>query len=115
MKNYIQGGDTVTLTAPYAVTSGQGALVGSIFGVATGDIANAAVGEFKTTGVFDLTKAASQAWTVGVRIYWDDAAKVCTTAAAAGANKLIGVALVAVGSGAGETIGRVRLSAAFTI
>lgn len=113
MKNFVQAGDTLTLTAPYAVSSGAGALVGSLFGVATGDVANGAEGEFKTTGVFDLTKVGSQAWTVGARVYWDDTAKACTTTAST--NKLIGVAVAAVGSGAGETVGRVRLSAAFTL
>ena len=29
MKNYVQPGNTITLTAPYAVTSGDGLLVGS--------------------------------------------------------------------------------------
>ena len=37
MKNYVQPGATLTLTAPYAVVSGDGLLVGSIFGVATTD------------------------------------------------------------------------------
>ena len=36
MKNYVQPGNTITLTAPYAVTSGDGLLVGAIFGVAAG-------------------------------------------------------------------------------
>ena len=36
MKNYVQPGNTITLTAPYAVTSGDGLLVGSIFGIASG-------------------------------------------------------------------------------
>ena len=30
MKNYVQPGNTITLTAPYAVASGDGLLVGSI-------------------------------------------------------------------------------------
>jgi len=115
MKNFVQEGDVITLAAPYTVVSGDGLLVGSIFGVATASAASGDAVETAVTGVFDLAKTASQAWTVGARIYWDDATKLCTTVAAAGANKLIGVALVAVGSGAGETIGRVRLSANFTI
>lgn len=113
MKNFIQDGDTLTVTAPYALLSGQGCLVGSIFGVACSDALISTEVEIKTTGVFDLVKAGSQEWTVGARIYWDDTAKVCTTTAAS--NKLIGVAAAAVGSGAGETIGRVRLTAAFTL
>lgn len=113
MKNYVQPGQTLTVTAPYAVASGAGVLVGSLFGVATAAAALSATVEIETEGVFDLVKAGSQAWTVGARIYWDDTAKNCTTTAAS--NKLIGVAVAAVGSGAGETIGRVRLSAAFTL
>ena len=33
MKNYVQPGNTITLTAPYAVASGDGLLVGAIFGI----------------------------------------------------------------------------------
>ena len=33
MKNYVQPGNTITLTAPYAIASGDGLLVGSIFGI----------------------------------------------------------------------------------
>jgi predicted RecA/RadA family phage recombinase len=36
MKNFVQPGNTITLTAPYAVASGDGLLVGYIFGVAAG-------------------------------------------------------------------------------
>ncbi len=62
-------------------------------------------------GVFDLPKATGAAWTQGVRIYWDDTAKNCTTTPST--NKLIGVAMAAALSG--DTIGRVRLSGAFTL
>ncbi|CAH1657147.1 Putative RecA/RadA family phage recombinase [Hyphomicrobiales bacterium] len=111
MKNYIQPGDTLTLPAPYAVASGDGALVGTVFGVATGTYANAEEGEFKTNGVFDLKKKASQAWTVGAAIYWDNTNKEATTTTTD--NTKIGVAVLAVGSSAGETIGRVRLNGSF--
>lgn len=113
MKNYVQPGQTLTVAAPYALSSGDGALVGSLFGVASADADSGADVEIVTEGVFDLAKVGSQAWTVGARIYWDDTNKYCTTTAST--NKLIGVAVAAVGSGAGETTGRVRLSAAFTI
>jgi predicted RecA/RadA family phage recombinase len=111
MKNYVQPGATLTLTAPYAVTSGDGLLVGSIFGVAAGDAASGATVEAALTGVFDLTKIGSQAWTVGAKVYWDDTNKRCTTVATD--NTLIGVAVEAVASGAGDTIGRVRLNGSF--
>ena len=111
MKNYVQPGATLTLTAPYAVTSGDGLLVGSIFGVAAGDAASGATVETALPGVFDLTKIGSQAWTVGAKVYWDDTNKRCTTVATD--NTLIGVAVEAVAGGAGDTIGRVRLKGSF--
>ena len=67
--------------------------------------------ETALVGVFDITKVGSQAWTVGAKIYWDDTNKRCTTVATD--NTLIGVAVEAVASGASDTIGRVRLNAAF--
>ena len=59
----------------------------------------------------DITKVGSQAWTVGAKVYWDDTNKRTTTVATD--NTLIGVAVEAVASGASDTIGRVRLNAAF--
>lgn len=111
MRNFVQPGDTITLTAPYAVASGEGLLVGSIFGVATGTAAGGEPVETALVGVFDLTKIGSQAWTVGAKVYWDDTNKRCTMVATD--NTLIGVAVEAVASGASDTIGRVRLNAAF--
>jgi predicted RecA/RadA family phage recombinase len=52
-----------------------------------------------------------QAWTVGAKVYWDDTNKRCTTVATD--NTPVGVAVEAVASGAGDTIGRVRLNAVF--
>ena len=37
MKTYVDSGKTVTLTAPAAVNSGKGILIGSLFGVAQND------------------------------------------------------------------------------
>ena len=39
MKNFIQPGDSLTVSAPYAVTSGQGVLIGALFGIAAYDAA----------------------------------------------------------------------------
>ena len=111
MKNFVQPGNTITLTAPYAVASGDGLLVGSIFGVAAGTAALNESVETTLTGVFDLTKIGSQAWTAGARIYRDDTNKRATNVATS--NTLIGVATEAVAGGAGDTVGRVRLNGAF--
>lgn len=105
MKNFVQQGGTVTLTAPYAVASGAGALVGSTFGVATGDVANGASGEFVTSGVFDLLVLGTDTIDMGQKIYWDNTNKRCTETAAA--NYLIGAALEAKLNG--PTTVRVRL------
>lgn len=111
MKNYVQPGNTITLTAPYAVASGDGLLVGSIFGVAAGAAALGEPVETALVGVFDITKIGSQAWTAGARIYWDDTNKLTTNVETS--NTLIGVAIEAVAGGAGDTIGRVRLNGSF--
>lgn len=111
MKNYVQPGNTVTLTAPYAVASGDGLLVGAIFGVAAGTAALGEAVEAALTGVYDLKKVASQAWAAGDKVYWDNTAKEATKTTTS--NTLIGVAVVAVAGGAGDTIGRVRLNASF--
>lgn len=111
MKNYVQPGNAITLTAPYAVASGDGLLVGSIFGVASCTAALGETVEAALVGVFDLTKVGSQAWTAGAKVYWDNTNKRCTTVATD--NTLIGMATEAVASGAGDTIGRVRLNGAF--
>lgn len=108
MKNYVAAGDKLTFTAAADYASGAGVLLGSLFGVAQGAIVNGGQGTIALTGVYDLTKVGSQAWTVGALIYWTGTA--CTNVAST--NKLIGVAVAAVGSGAGETTGRVRLNGA---
>ncbi|MTW18344.1 DUF2190 family protein [Rhodoplanes serenus] len=110
MRNYVQPGRTITLAAPYAVTSGDGLLVGAIFGVATASAALGEPVETCLTGVFDLKKVGSQAWAVGDKVYWDNTNKEVTKTV--GSNTPIGAAIEAVGNGAGETIGRVRLNGA---
>lgn len=118
MFTYLQDDDRIVATAPYAVATGAGCLVGSLFGVAESAIANGARGVLILEGVFTLAKATGTAWTEGLRLYWDDAAKNVTTNAAAGANKLIGVAtLLATFAmpASGDTTGTVLLTKAFTI
>lgn len=106
MKNFVQPGNTVPVPAPYAVTSGGGLLIGSLFGVASTSAESGALVETAMVGVFDLAKVAAEAWTIGAPIYWDDTAKLATTVGSG--NSLIGVATaVAVTA---TTAGRVRLN-----
>jgi len=106
MKTYIQAGDKVTVTAPAAVSSGDGVLVGSIFGIAESDAESGAPVVLVRTGVVEHAKTAAQAWTQGVKIYWNDSGKVMTTAAAG--NTLVGAA--AEGAGNPSATGKVLLT-----
>lgn len=106
MRNYVQEGEALTLLAPYDVLSGDGLLVGSIFGVACGDALSGATVVAATEGVFSLTKVSAQAWAVGDKIYWDNGAKKTTTVSSG--NTLIGTA-VAIAANPSAT-GQVRLN-----
>ena len=71
MKNFVQQGDTLTLTPTAAVASGVGHLFGtSLFGVATNDVASGVPGEFITEGVVSIAKTSALAIAVGTRVYW---------------------------------------------
>jgi predicted RecA/RadA family phage recombinase len=111
MKNFIAVGDRLTITAPADIASGEGVLVGTLFGVAEGAAANGAEVVLKLTGVFDLSKAPSEEWTVGAAIYWDATEGRCSTVATG--NPLIGVAVRAAGDTPLEIVGLVRLNACF--
>lgn len=107
MKNYIQAGDVISVTAPADVASGAGVKVGVLFGVAVADAASGAALEIATRGVFELPKTSAQAWTEGAAIYFIPTTKLCTTAATTG-NLLIGTA-AAVAANPSD-VGLVRLN-----
>ena len=108
MKNFLGHSSDETLTTPAAVKSGEGALIGAMFGVAKGNYAQGEKGVFSLNGKFALPKDGS-AIAEGARVYWDNAAKVVTTTA--GGNTLIGVAAVAALAGAATVA--VRLNGSF--
>lgn len=108
MKNFVQPGDVISVTAPYTLASGDGCLVGSLFGVACAAAANAAAAEIKTTGVFDITALSTDTGSAGTKMYWDNTNKRLTTTASG--NSLIGVLTAAKANG--ETTARVRLDGA---
>ncbi len=110
MKNYVQSGNVVTLTAPYDVASGAGLLVGSIFGVATSAAASGATVETAIEGVFDLNKLATDTIDPGQTVYWDNGNKRVTETAAS--NYPIGAALASAGNGIAAV--RVRLNGTTT-
>ncbi|MEO5364575.1 MAG: DUF2190 family protein [Magnetococcus sp. DMHC-8] len=109
MRNWIQPGDTVTVVAPVAVNSGDGVLVGALFGVAMSAAAVSANVEMITEGVVDLPKAAVGV-TQGSKVYWDNSAKNVTTTTTN--NTLIGCAILA--AAVGDSTVRVRLNGVVT-
>jgi predicted RecA/RadA family phage recombinase len=106
MKNFLQVGDTVTVAAPADVSSGDLVVAGSLFGVAATDAASGKPVEIVTTGVFTLPKTSAQAWTLGVKVYWDSENAVLTTTAST--NLFIGHAVAAAANP--SAAGDVRLS-----
>ena len=107
MKNFVQNGDVLSLTAPYDVAAGAAFKVGGIIAVATSAALSGAAVEGIVVGVFDLAKVSAQGWaTIGLPIFWDDSAKLFTTTSSG--NTLAGVN-VATASNPSVT-GRVRLT-----
>jgi predicted RecA/RadA family phage recombinase len=108
MKNFVQPGDSVEFTAPGGgVTSGVGVQIGQLLVIPTVTAAAGARFNGLITGVITHAKAPSQAWAEGAVVYWDDANSRFTTSSVG--SMQAGVAVVAVGAGAGETTGTVRL------
>lgn len=83
MRNFIQPGSSLAVTVPGAggVTSGQGVLVGALFGVAAVAAAQNAVIEAAAATVFDLTTEPALAISAGVRVFRDNAKRRATTTA----------------------------------
>lgn len=106
MKNFVQPGNTISVTAPPGgVTSGDGVLIGNIFGVAGADApAGTSVG-LVTVGVFDLLKLNTDTIGQGQRVYWDAEEQHITEVATG--NYPVGVATEAAGNG--TFVVRVRL------
>ncbi len=76
MQNYIQNGHVITVAAPTGgIASGEGLILGNIFGVAAYSAAEGDPVELATTGVYKLPKATAAVLTVGARVAWDNTAK----------------------------------------
>ncbi len=111
MKNFIQDGDMISVTAPAGgIASGQGIVTGSLFGVATKSAAEGESVEIATTGVYELPKAPATVIGQGARVAWDDAAKQAVLPGAG----LYPIGIAALAAGNGATIARVRLDGVAT-
>ena len=109
MKNFVQRGDTLDVTAAAAVASGDVVVIGSIIGVSNVD---AEIGDsfaLDVVGVFTLPKTSALAISVGDVLYYDAANKVVNKTAS-GTTK-IGVAVTAAANPSPSV--NVRLNGAF--
>jgi predicted RecA/RadA family phage recombinase len=98
MKNFIQRGEMITVAAPTGgLTSGQGVLVGNLFGVVAKTAAEGESVEIATVGVYELPKLVSAVIAAGARVAWDDTAKQVVLPAIG--KVPIGIATVAAGNG----------------
>jgi predicted RecA/RadA family phage recombinase len=93
MKNAYSDGRFVEVTAPYALVSGAGCLVGSLFGIATKDAANGAPAVIDTKGGYTITALTADTGSIGTKVYWDNTNKRITTTSSG--NTLVGCLIVA--------------------
>ena len=107
MKNFIQDGETITVSAPANLNSGDIVVVGSIVGVAAFTALSGADVEVQTEGVFELTKVTTDAINQGDKLYFDSGVGKLTKTAGTGSKPLVGYAVTAAGNGV--TIIRVNL------
>lgn len=106
MQNLVQPGRTITVTAPANVESGEGVLIGQLFGVAAGDADNGASLDLVTEGVFSLPKESADVFaSVGLPVYWEPTAKLVRSHSDTDSNSsgdtaaLVGVTVEAAGTG----------------
>ena len=99
MKNFIQEGEGLELTAPTGgVVSGKAYSIGELIVVASGTAAAAAKFVGQIEGVFELAKTSAQAYTEGQQLYLIEATSVVTNTSNTGANPPVGVCVVAAGA-----------------
>lgn len=108
MKNYIQKGDTITVTASASIDSGDFVAIGSLFGFAVTSAAEGDDVAILTTGVFEAAVNAAAPVTVGTPVFWTG--ETLTTASTDGdaeaptAYQPVGVAVSSASAGAAVTI-----------
>ncbi len=94
MRNYIAPGKSITVTTPTGgVMSGDGMLIGTLFGVAQFDAVEGAEVEILTEGVVEIGKTSALSMSVGDRLFWDGTNKVVNKTATA--QVCVGVAVSA--------------------
>jgi predicted RecA/RadA family phage recombinase len=72
MINFVQPANVVEVTAPRALKSGDGVVVGKLFGIATVDAANGAKAQVMIEGAVELIKTGGVVPTEGGAINFDE-------------------------------------------
>jgi predicted RecA/RadA family phage recombinase len=94
MKTYTELGDAQTFTAPTGgVVTGLPYLIGTLMVIATETVAQTLPFVGIVCGVVDVPKNHHEAWTEGLKIYWDVADNNFTSDADTVTNQLMGVAV----------------------
>ena len=70
MKNFVKHGDSLTITAPYDVLSGEVVIVNDLHGVAIIDAKKDDILTISTCGVYELEKADEEIMT-GEKVFYD--------------------------------------------
>ena len=108
MKTFVQPGCSITVTAPAGgVSSGDGVLIGSLFGIAQGDALATEDVEILTEGVAEIAKTSALAISVGDRLFWDDTNKVVNKTVTA----QVGVGVAVAAAANPSAIVRMKLAA----
>lgn len=89
MINFVQPANVVFLTAPRALKSGDGFVVGKVFAIATVDAASGAVTQGMVEGAVELACTAGATPAVGAAVLFDET----TQKVVATGGKSIGVAI----------------------
>lgn len=111
MKNFIQPGHSLPLTAPAGgVTSGEAVLIGALVVIPSVDADEGKTFAAHIGGVYSVTKTTGEAWTEGAILYFDDSTGAFTTTASG--NYKAGVASETAASG--DTEGAIRLDGTAT-
>ena len=111
MKTFIQNGDVITVNAPSGgVVSGDGVIVGGLFGVAATTAAEGEAVEIATRGVYVLPKEPTAVIAAGAQVAWDAGAKQINLPGTG----LYPVGIATEAAGNGITTVRVRLDGVAT-
>jgi predicted RecA/RadA family phage recombinase len=94
---FVHDGRSIDYTPGADVAAGDVVVQSELVGVAVRPIAANELGALAVAGVFDVAKAggAGVTFAIGNKVYWDDTNNYAVATDGAGANKLMGKAVVA--------------------